>query len=474
MASDHVKPTGYLGFGSFHSDNVEELVAIPAAVYVSPPLPKGLTDSALLEASSTGDCTSPGTFGRALQSSFFLDPEWTFVNHGAFGAVCKPAMHAAYAWSQYCERQPLRFIDRELFPYVVRALRLVAARVHAPPSNVVFIPNATYGLNVALRSAPLSAGDVIYMLDIGYGSVKKMAAEVAALCGATVCMQSVPMPLASAADMVALVERTMPAGTRLAIFDHITSNTALVLPVADLCRVAKSKGALTLVDGAHGLQSLDLDVSALGCDWYVTNCHKWFCGTKGVAIMCAADSVREVTKPLIISHGFGAGYTSNFIWDGCRDYGGILAIPTVLKWWEALDAAAARTYCQALLQEAVTLLVDAWDTGTHCHRSLYNHMACVELPRASLPPGAWSLEPAVAGDGERGAGTWRPTATSLHAKLVQDALHYGYRVEAPVKCLEGKLYLRISAAIYNCREDFVHLGAVVKEELPAFAWGGTQ
>ena len=438
-----VKATGYLGFGSFHSDNVEELMAIPDEAYVPPPPPRRRAPAEVVAAACAGSGGRPPAFGAAMRAQYYLDPSWTFVNHGAFGAVCRVAMTAARGWAEYAETQPLRFIDRELFPYSVAALRAAARLLGAPARNVVALPNVTTGLNAVIRAAGLRPGDVVYSLDVGYGSTKKIIAAVAEATGARHVTGVLPAVLRHEDDIVAAVEASLPAGTRLAVFDHVTSNTGLVLPVARLTAVAKARGAAVLIDGAHGAQALELDVPALGCDWYLTNCHKWLCSTKGLALMYAADAVRDTTPPLVISHGYGAGYTSGFIWDGCRDYAAVVSLPALLAWWDAVGHAAARAYCRGLLTDAIRLLTEAWGTDTHAPPALYSHMACVRLPDAALPPGAV------------------PAATSLHAKLVQDALHYGERVEVPVKTLNSRLYLRISAAVYNCLDDYRAVAAAV-------------
>lgn len=547
---------GYKSIGSFHGDNVDDMVAAAALPTFSEPAaptadlePEAIVDAVYPVASrDTGGSLSCGaslgtvsSFGPAFAKHFFLDLDhWVFVNHGAFGGTARCAMEAAQRWRMYAETQPLRFIDRQLFSYVVAALRRVAALLRAPIANVAFTENATYGLNCAIAAAAASCklgpADTVFMLDIGYGSVKKMAGEACKRSGATLVTHTMTFPISGPADIVAQARRGMEAAASrpggngriaLAIFDHVTSNTALVLPVAALTAAAQAFGARVLIDGAHGLGSLDLDVPAIGCDWYVSNAHKWLCSGKGVAVLYAADAVKSDTRPLIISHGHGSGFASEFIWDGNRDYSGILALPALLTWWQRVDASSAREYCRGLLKEAVALLCDRWGTGTHAPVECYSHMACVELPQAALPPGAIahhesrdSCAPAHAASASGGAGasaadssvataspaaaiaqtgTLRFTATSTHAKMVQDRLHFEHRIECPVKHLptapatapasagaeahasvataggtvtvepsaaaDGamgmRLYVRISVAPYNCLRDYERLAEAV-------------
>jgi isopenicillin-N epimerase len=452
-------PKGYQGFGSFHSDNVEELIREePHAPLPLPPRLQALREAAV-------ERVRPLQFGAPLRAEFLLDFDWTFVNHGAFGAAARGAHAESRAWSEYAEEQPLRFIDRELFPHMCEAIRAVAVLVRAPPPCVSLVPNATYGLNSVISSqrARLGPGSTVFMLDIGYGSVKKMLARACEGTGASVVVGVIPFPLTGPEDVVSKVLAVLPPSPSLVVLDHVTSNTGLLLPIHDLVaavRAARPR-ALILVDGAHGLGALDLDLPALGADYYVSNAHKWLCAPKGCGMLYAAPAHASSLRAASISHGSGAGFTSEFIWDGCREYGPALALPGLLSWWTALGGLhEAREYCRCLLAEAMALLTAAWGTGTQAPPSLYSHMACVQLPPACLPPGAAKRL-------EGGTEEWEYACTSTHGKMLQDALHYGCKTECPVKTLPGprgddnRSFVRISAAVYNVIGDYERLAAAV-------------
>lgn len=497
---------GYKSIGSFHGDNVEEMVAAASLpTYSAPAVPipdlepeaivdavlagkPGATADGATRTAESGAGSSPtSSFGPAFARHFFLDLDhWTFVNHGAFGGTARCAMEAAQRWRCYSETQPLRFIDRQLFAHVVASLHRVAALLKAPIANVAFTENATYGLNCAIAAAAaackLGPADTVFMLDIGYGSVKKMLGEACRKAGATLITHPMSFPISGADDVVAQARAGMGAAASrpggngriaLAVFDHVTSNTALVMPVHELTAAAKAFGARVLIDGAHGLGSLDLDVPSMECDWYISNAHKWLCSSKGVAVLYARDGVKADTRPLIISHGHGSGFASEFIWDGNRDYSGILALPTLLTWWQRVDAGAARDYCRGLLRDAVALLCSRWGTRTHAPVECYSQMACVELPVAALPPGAVAAEgadgaaatdgaavPSAVSGGAGAAAVGAPlapapapaasrvrfAATSTHAKMVQDRLHFEHSIECPVKHLPTAPAVAASAA----------------------------
>ena len=462
------QPKGYQGFGSFHSDNVEELIRIPKEKYTPPPPPVDCADL-LIPLVSSSSSSSSVVFGKSLLSQFFIDPSWTFINHGAFGGACKVAMKASQRWAEYAEMQPLRFIDRELFPLICYSIRRIAEWLNISPLQVVLIPNATYGLTSIIESFPLTNEDSVYMLDIGYGSVKKMLTLACQKSKATLHVGTIQFPT-DRTSLINQVINNIPLNCKLAVIDHITSNTGILMPIDEIIKGIRQRVPLCriLIDGAHGLATLSLNLSSeldTTPDYYISNCHKWLCSTKGLGIMVTrTPEIAASVRAAVISHGYGSGYTSEFIWDGCRDYSMAVALPTLLDWWTTcIPIDLARNYCRNLLVEAVTYLTTAWKTNTHVPLDCYSHMACVQLPYTCLPPGAVNIN---AEDN-----TVEYHCTSTHGKMLQDALHYGYQIECPIKTLPGptgtpRSYVRISAMVYNSIVDYQRLNEAVQK----FRW----
>lgn len=444
---------------------MEDLIRQPEESYAPPELPIRWDD--LLP----GLGTDLPSFGHEMRDAhFLLDRDWTFINHGAFGAPLRIAVEVGNRWRLHNARQPLRFVDRQLFQLIVWALRQLAAEVKAAPDEVAFVPNATTGLNTVIKSIHLNAGDEVYMLNIGYGSVKKMLAYQCEQAGAHVREGEITFPLAGPNDILEVVSNTLRPNTRLAIFDHITSNTGLVMPIEDLIELCHSRGVPVFIDGAHGLGSLPLDLRALGADFYVGNCHKWFCCTPGCAFLYVRnthsdgpalrlDVVEKIAKeaddegheerktndashvvhPLVISHGFGEGFTSNFIWSGYHDYSSVLTFPAVLALWKRIGLERVWSYNIGLLHQAVDLLRSRWDASLVAPMEMHRTMALVSVPDGVVASG-------------------KPTeASSTDAKILQDTLHYRYMIEVPVKCVQGRLYVRLSAHLYNQLSDYERL-----------------
>ncbi|EKX30944.1 hypothetical protein GUITHDRAFT_83567, partial [Guillardia theta CCMP2712] len=295
-----------------------------------------------------------------MKDLFLLDRNWTFVNHGAFGAPFSLIVDIAQRWRVYTERQPLRFIDRELFPRVVGVIKKFASFLNCRPEDLVLLQNATTGLNCILQSFPLSAQDKVLFFDCTYASVKKMIRKVCKDKNAVPVEAKLKLKeMKGSEDILAQVEAAIPEGCKLVVIDHVTSNEALLFPIDELVEICHKKDALVLIDGAHGLGSCPLDLERTGADFYVGNCHKWFCAPRGVAFLHVNHSNLSKMSPVrgaIVSHGYEEGFASEFIWDGARDYSSWFALDSCLLAWEQLDLSACRAYSKKLLDWAGHML----------------------------------------------------------------------------------------------------------------------
>jgi selenocysteine lyase/cysteine desulfurase len=364
-----------------------------------------------------------------------LDPAWTFINHGAFGSSLRPVAVAAKQWQERMEAQPLRFLDRELLPLLVYTTRQLAQFVRADPRDIVLVPNATTGLNTVLQSLPLRQGDKILALNIGYGSVKKMVNFVCAATGAVFEEYQLKFPVSSAAKLVKRVENFVKLHhkeAKLIIFDYITSNSGLLLPVQSLTEMCRKYSVPVLIDGAHSLGSVDLDLKQLQPDYFVANAHKWMCSSKGCALLYVSRANQHLIHPLNISHGYGSGFTCDFVWTGLTDYGPWLSLLTCIDFWNKTGPDIIRSYIYSLVRQASDMLLKAWGTDTFGPDELYGPMITVRLPGPRIP-------------------------VADEANKIQDALHFQFRIECPVKLLQNRLYVRISAHLYNNMQDYVNL-----------------
>jgi isopenicillin-N epimerase len=411
---------------------------------------------------------------------------WTFLNHGAFGGALKVGYDRATQWRYYMERQPLRYFDRDLLPHLVESARRLAHFCHSPKDSLTLIPNVTYGLNTVIRGYvdqykdnhnPQNDDDIrphIILWDTSYGSLKKIASEYCPgrvteiplsayfhnwACDDNGHFESDHDPddvfeRAFTDTLRSLDEKFMDLTGALFVLDHTTSNTALNMPLQVLSKLAKDRGMLVLVDGAHGLlaHSLALNRTALpDVDFYVGNGHKWLCCPRGVGYLyCPHEDLREsiLKRPAVLSHGIGQGFQTRFLWDGCRDYAAALSLPAVLDYWEEKDPDIVRSTTQQKLEEAVRILSSRWYGTDNVDHSLLGANLSFHSPMMALIRLPDSLQSSSI------------DMTSDDAKAIQDFLYDKY-IEVPIKCIHGVLYVRISCHVYNSLSEYDRLATVM-------------
>jgi isopenicillin-N epimerase len=386
------------------------------------------------------------TFGRAMQAHFPLAPDVTYLNHGTVGVVPKRVLAAKIALLEEMERAPSTFMLRELSgdmpaPWRPGPTRMreaagkVASFVGARGEDFVFAPNVTTALNAVLRSFPLGPGEEILTTDLAYGAITNAACYRARETGAVVNVITMPYPITPAAARDAIVGAAGPR-TRLAIVDHITSESALVLPLAEIAAALKARGIAVLADGAHAPGAIDVDVPSLGVDWYGANLHKWCHAPRSCGFLWAPRERQEGLHPSTISWGLDAEFTSRFDWVGTLDPTNYLAAPEGIALLREWNFAAARDYMHRLAWDGARLLAGRWDVPLGMPEEMVGTMATVPLP-------------------ER-AGKTREDAERLRlALLVED------KIEIQLHAFRGRLWVRLSAQVYNDLEDVERLAEAV-------------
>ena len=373
------------GFGSFHSEDVEVLVRQSDTDYQIPDIIHEFNDKITTQFESFSS-------DQPIKDLFPIDKSWTFLNHGAFG--CSPVMllNEATSWRFICESQPLIFFDRMLLPCIAHSVRKISQYLGCPATEIIPLSNVTTGMNCAVNSfiEQLKPGDDIICLSLTYGSTKKLLKHAAVRACCNLITVDIRLPIQSSEAVIALFEEKLSDRTRLVVLDQTTSNTALLLPVLEMGRIAKARGAYVIIDAAHALFSQPVSIYGVNdesslttssssssnlhpygipvtpptlsssCDIWLTNCHKWLGAPKGGAFMWVSPRVADRLRPGVISHGFTPGrrsvgqssiteggskegddlpfadpnrLLSSFVWDGCRDYASILTTSSALLFW---------------------------------------------------------------------------------------------------------------------------------------------
>lgn len=373
-------------------------------------------------------------FGPALRDRFCLDPAVTYLNHGAFGATPRSVLAAQRQWQAALERNPTRFQEVEREPALDRAIARVGALVGARPADLVFVDNATTGANAVLQSFPLSPGDEVLVLGHAYPAVRHAVEVIADRVGARVTVAPIPIPLEDGEQVVDAVRRALSGATRLAVLDHVTSGSALVMPIARLVEVCRARGVPVLVDGAHAAGAIPLDLEVIGADFYTGNLHKWAFAPKGTGFLHVAEHRQSDLQPPVLSHP-SEDWRGAFHWQGTTDPSAWLASSAGIDFLQGLGP-EADAYRHELVSAATALLADAWGTLRPFPPELHGTMAVLEAP-----------------GGLQG--------TREEARALSRRLREAHAIEVAVFPWGGRCWVRISAQVYNGLEDYARLARAI-------------
>lgn len=450
-----------------HSPGVEERWSIQDTGGVpqeaSPPTPKNQRrmpeyeqfhfPSRERDGSMLGGASAEGR--PRLRDLFLLRPDVVFLNHGSFGARPRCVMEEYQRWQRELELQPVEFLGRRFAGVMRRAREVLAAYLGAQADDLVFVPNATTGLNVVARSLPLAPGDEVLTSNHEYGALDSTWRFVCASRGASYINRPVPLPVTSPEEVVQCIWAGVTSRTRVIFLSHITSPTALTFPVAELVSRAREASILTVIDGAHVPGQLPLDLDRLDADFYSGNLHKWLCAPAGSAFLHARREVQHLLKPLVVSWGWNrteqlgelhdprhvAGrFVDEQEWQGTRDPSAYLAVPEAIRFQAEHDWPRVRAECHELLLEARRQIEELTGLPAFCPASSewFSQMAAFPLPRCD--------------------------AATLKRRLYDE-----YRVEVPIVEWNGLQMVRVSIQGYNTLEDVRALVAALAALLPEVA-----
>lgn len=382
-----------------------------------------------------------------LKEYFLLDPDVVFLNHGSFGATPKPVFESYQRWQLELERQPVEFLGRRHNELMRFSRSILAEYVGTSENNVVYVTNVTVGLNIVARSLTLGPDDEVLTTNHEYGALDRTWRFLAKEKGFTYRNCQIPLPLPSADEFVDLFWKSVTPQTRVIFISQITSPTAVIFPVAEICARARSAGILTVIDGAHVPGQLPLALDALGADFWSGNLHKWLMSPKGSGLLYARPEVQHLLKPLIVSWGYEAEVPgpSQFVdyqeWIGTRDPAAFLAVPDAIKFQKDHNWELVREECFNLATYAQDVICDL--TGL----------------AALHKPGARTFRQVVA----------IPLPANTDVAALKSHLYDEYRIEVPVHAWNGIKVARVSVQGYNSKADIDKLYQALKVLLPKTA-----
>ena len=364
--------------------------------------------------------------------TFLLRPGVAFLNHGSFGACPKPVFDRYHWWQRELEAEPVEFLGRRINDLLAEARMHLGLYLHCDPNNLVFVTNATHGINIVARSLDLQPGDEVLATDHEYGASDRTWRFNCALRGARYINQPIPLPIPSDDEIVEHLWAGVTERTKVIFLSHITSPTAVIFPVAEICRRARAAGIMTMIDGAHAPGQLDLSLDELGVDFYTGNCHKWLCSPKGAGVLYAPPERQALLQPLVVSWGWESEtpgpsrYIDYFSWVGTADPSAYLSVPAAIDFQRDHNWHEVRQACHSLAVWANKRLTEV--TGM---LPLYSDDRFVQLFSIELPMGS---------------------IDKLGTHLYND-----YSIEVPLVRWNGREFLRVSVQAYNSVADIERL-----------------
>lgn len=367
-----------------------------------------------------------------LKQYFLLDPNIHFLNHGSFGATPKPVFEAYQNWQLRLERQPVLFLGREYDRLLKESRQVLGEYLNADADDLVYIPNATHGVNIIARSLNMKPGDEILTTDHEYGACDYTWDFICAKVGAKYIHQPIPLPLHTEDEIVEQFWSGVTSRTKAVYLSHITSPTALRLPVEKICQRAKQAGIISIIDAAHSPGQLSVDLQAVGADVVFGNCHKWMLGPKGAAFLHVRRELQHLVEPLIVSWGYNAmpetTTGSRFIdflqWTGTKDPAAALSVPAAIQFMKDHHWEEVRVECHSLLRTAIERVCDLTDLPPlyPLDSDFYSQVGIAPLP-------------------------------SCNVALLKSRLYDEFKIEVPLTQWQDRQFIRISIQGYNTHED---------------------
>lgn len=371
-----------------------------------------------------------------LRAHFNLDPNVVFLNHGSFGACPKPVFDEWQHWQAEMERQPVEFIGRRQEGLLDDARAVLAEYVGSDADDLTFVTNTTAAINIIARSLGMQPGDEILSTNLEYGALDYTWEYLCAKAGAKYLRQRIELPVTTPEAVVDQLWQGVTRHTKAIFISHITSATALRLPVELICARARNEGILTIIDGAHVPGQIPLNLTEIGADVYAGNLHKWLCTPKGSAFLYVHPRQQQWVESGIISWGWhpeNTFVTRNQM-QGTRDVSPFLTVPTGIAWQREFEWDEVRQRCHIELREFLDRMHTLLGTEPiYADDTWYAQLAVITLPE---------------GD---------------HSNLKERLMDRG--IEIPVTQHENRTFVRVSMQGYVTQSDLGALEHALREEL---------
>jgi isopenicillin-N epimerase len=375
-----------------------------------------------------------------LRSQFLLNPEITYLNFGSFGACPKPIFEDYQKWQLELETEPVQFITVNSLNYLKQSREALGAYIGCHADDIVFTPNPSYAFNIIAKSLVLKPGDEILSTNLEYGAMDKTWNYYCGKAGATYVRQEIELPVKSKEAIIEQFWKGYTEKTKAIFISEITSSTGLKLPVKEICEMAKQKGLLTIVDGAHTPGHIPLNLAELKADIYTGACHKWMLAPKGCSFLYVKKEFQNLFDPLVVSWGYNSAMPSHSQFldyhqgQGTRDISAFLTVPKAIEFLKKYDWPARAAECRKLVRDNAERFCNLVGTKPLCPLTDEFLGQMFSIPIHTPEP-----------------------------ETLQRVLFEAYKVEVPVMRHGVDTYLRYSIQVFNTQQDLDNLYNALKE-----------
>ena len=371
-----------------------------------------------------------------FKSLFMLDPDVTYFNHGAYGGCPKEIFNVMLEWQNILEINPSKYMD-ELFENLENSRVSLSEYIDCNKNDIVFFSNPTTAMNTVVKNLNLNPDDEILSTDHEYGAMNITWNYICEKTGAKFIRTKIPTPYVSKDDFINAIEKNITPKTKMIFLSHITSSTALIFPVKEICELATKYNILSFVDGAHAPAQIPVSIKEINPDYYAGACHKWMCSPKGVAFLYTKKNLQDSLDPLIISHGFGeetkssmfdsgSNYLNYHQWQGTRDFSNILTIPKLINFLKKNQWRKMAEKCHELAIYARNEISNLLDKQPISKDEYIGQMTSI------------------------------PIDTNDPIRLKKE-LSESYKIEVPITSWNNKNLIRVSIQAYNTKKDIQKL-----------------
>ena len=287
-----------------------------------------------------------------LKNQFQLDPTFTYLNHGSFGSCPIPIFEERNKWQLEIEKQPVAFIEDKAADLLDWSRKALASFIHCDKDDIVYFPNPTTAMNMVVRSLDLKPGDEVLTTSHEYGAVDRTWKFISRKKGFSYKSVDIPIPF-SKDDFIQRIKSNINSNTKVIFLSHITSDTAIIFPVEEICELAKELGIISIIDGAHAPAHINLNINRLGADIYTGACHKWMLCPKGVSFLYSSKKLQEQLEPLIVSWGWEESdkpsdlkFLDHNQYQGTNDISAYLCVPKAIDFLNKNNWTKISQYCK--------------------------------------------------------------------------------------------------------------------------------